>query len=145
MSKRFGELIWVTPDTPEWLKTYVPHVVRCLGAEDWLITIKVEWQIDDGDSKACVSQDHSNHRICFQASREFLSADTPDARAVVIHEVLHTIHSDVEGVAERVIETLPDKRMRKAWDTTFEIANERFIRPLAELLVPLIGDPPEES
>lgn len=132
-----------TTDAPEWLTDMVQDARRLLGVgDDWQVSVNVV-RIPGGDA--------ANDAAC-TPDAVYLNADldfAPDlqpsetTRAIVLHEVLHIAHAELDALASVICEGLPKSerlRMRDLYDDANERTLQRISRAMARHIRPQEGE-----
>lgn len=116
---------------PEWLKEKVQLARELLGiGDEWNIYVLCSDDLArdkdyDGDCRADAST--LNATIRFASTLE-----EKDAEALVLHEMLHLLHSEIDQIAHLFTQDRPESETLLA---LYEACNERFISRLSRALI----------
>lgn len=128
---------------PAWLVEEVQDARRLLGVgDDWHITVQVvDHPNRDENNDACCRPDVTYLNATMEFARDLVQDE--HGRFVVLHEMLHITHAEIDQVVETALAGLVEGergRMRELYEAVVERSLQRMSRAMVRHIRPMEED-----
>lgn len=135
-------LMTVEPRTlPDWIEYVKPY----FGLTDW--TINLSWTELPPNTFARINTAYGRREATILLGEEFLKSSPESQRETLVHELLHCHFAPLDEYVGDSLPPLLGKPAWTAWETAYDLFEERAIDALAVAVADMgtIPLPPEED